>query len=49
VHYRIVDALCKVISVSMTDLSQDTGIHVTDIIATMQSLGLITVNADNHR
>jgi len=33
----------------VADLSSDTGIHVSDIMATIQSLGLISVDADSHR
>jgi len=33
----------------MVDLSLDTGIHVSDIAATMQSLGLLSASDDNHR
>jgi len=33
----------------VTDLSHDTGIHVSDITATILSLGLISVASDNHR
>jgi len=49
----VVDALCKVVFVCCgditTDLSRDTGIHVSDIAATMQSLGLISPTANNPR
>jgi len=35
--------------VAVVDLSEDTGILVSDLVATMQSLGLISLDADNQR
>ena len=45
------DVSCNVgmIVCCVEDLSRDTGIHVSDITTTLQSLGLISVAADNHR
>ena len=44
-HCRVDDLLYVV----MTDLSVDTGIHVSDVVTTMQSLGVISVAGDTHR
>ena len=43
------DCLLNHAVLCVVDLSHDTGIHVSDITATIQSLGLISVAADNHR
>jgi len=34
---------------AVSDLIQETGIHVSDITATLQSLGLISLAADSRR